>query len=143
VFRGFQGAGTEIDSQGTAAVTVNNTSTSGTGGFTVYEGGANSGVQAFRVDSSGNATVAHNLVVTNHLNQAVTKDIGGTCAMASGTSCAFSLNGSFTSTPLCFAQVQNSTAVSGSCVISGSTVTIYASVSNSSTWAALLIGNPN
>jgi hypothetical protein len=50
----YNGSGTEIDSEGTAAVTVNNTSTSGTGGFIVYEGGTNYNVQSFRLDSSGN-----------------------------------------------------------------------------------------
>ena len=69
VIRAFNGSGTEIDSQGTAAVTVNNTSTSGTGGFTVYKGGANyntpllhvngstpssSGTSCAQIDASGN-----------------------------------------------------------------------------------------
>jgi hypothetical protein len=53
----YNGAGTEIDSEGTAAVTINNTSTSGTGGFTVYQGGANYNVQAFRVGSDGSTYV--------------------------------------------------------------------------------------
>lgn len=38
--RMFNGAGTELDSEGTYAVTVNNNSASGTGGFIVYGGGA-------------------------------------------------------------------------------------------------------
>lgn len=69
VFRAFNGGGTEIDSQGTAAVTVNNTSTAGTGGFTIYKGGANyntpllhvngstpsgSGTSCAQIDASGN-----------------------------------------------------------------------------------------
>ena len=141
--RMYNGSGTEIDSEGSAAVVINNTSTGGTGGLIVYEGGANSGVASLTVDGSGNSTVAHNLVIANHLNQTVTKDFAGTCAMSSGTSCTFSINSSYTSTPLCFANVQNSTAGAGSCVLSGTTVTIYAASSNSSTWAALLIGNPN
>jgi hypothetical protein len=49
----YNGSGTEIDSEGTSAVTVNNTSTSGTGGFIVYQGGANYNVQAFSVGSGG------------------------------------------------------------------------------------------
>jgi hypothetical protein len=52
VIRAFNGAGTEIDSQGTAAVTINNTSTSGTGGFTVYKGGANYNTQLLHVNAS-------------------------------------------------------------------------------------------
>lgn len=38
--RMYTGAGLDLDSEGTAAVTVNNTSTSGTGGFLIYGGGA-------------------------------------------------------------------------------------------------------
>jgi hypothetical protein len=38
--RMYNGASTEIDSEGTSAVTVNNTASGGTGGFTVYGGGA-------------------------------------------------------------------------------------------------------
>ena len=38
--RMYNGSGTEIDSEGTAAVTINNTSTAGTGGLIVYGGGA-------------------------------------------------------------------------------------------------------
>jgi hypothetical protein len=51
----YNGSGTELDSEGTSAVTVNNTSTSGTGGFIVYEGGSSGyNTQSFKLDSSGN-----------------------------------------------------------------------------------------
>ena len=51
----YPGSATEIDSEGSAAVTVNNTSTSGTGGFVVYEGGSSGyNTQSFKLDSSGN-----------------------------------------------------------------------------------------
>lgn len=50
----FPGSETEIDSEGTAAVAVNNTSTAGTGGFYVYEGGTNYNTVTFHTDSSGN-----------------------------------------------------------------------------------------
>jgi hypothetical protein len=62
-------SGTEIDSEGTAAVTVNNTATSGTGGLTVYEGGTNYNVQAFRVDNGGNIYTpqVHSLTGTRFL----------------------------------------------------------------------------
>lgn len=54
----YNGSGTEIDSEGTAAVTVNNTATSGTGGFIVYQGGAtNYNTQALRVGSDGNVYI--------------------------------------------------------------------------------------
>jgi len=52
VFRAFPNGDTEIDSQGATAVVVNNTSTAGTGGFAVYEGGANSGTRLFSVSGT-------------------------------------------------------------------------------------------
>lgn len=61
----YNGSGTEIDSEGTAAVTVNNTATSGTGGFIVYQGGANYNTQAFSVGSGGYTKVS-NLAGTGH-----------------------------------------------------------------------------
>jgi hypothetical protein len=143
VIRAFNGAGTEIDSQGTAAVTVNNTGTAGTGGFIVYEGGSNYTVAAFTVGNTGNATAAGSISPTKHLNQTATKNYAGTCAMSTSSSCTFSVNNSYTFTPICVAGAQDATALAGSCAYSGGTVTITAAVPNSSTWGAILIGNPN
>jgi hypothetical protein len=53
----YAGNQTVLSSGGAAAVAINNTSSSGTGGFTVYEGGANYNTLAFAVTSSGNASV--------------------------------------------------------------------------------------
>jgi 3-deoxy-D-arabino-heptulosonate 7-phosphate (DAHP) synthase len=39
--------------------------------------------------------------------------------------------------------VQSATVIAGGCTVSGTTVTVRAASSNSSTWAALLFGNPN
>ncbi|HXR38861.1 MAG TPA: hypothetical protein VN776_07195, partial [Terracidiphilus sp.] len=57
VFTAYVNGQTVINSQGTAAVAVNNTSNSGTGGFVVYEGGSNYNTAAFTVTSAGNASV--------------------------------------------------------------------------------------
>ena len=51
--RAFNGGDTEIDSEGSSAVVVNNTSTSGTGGFTVYGGGGYSGTKYFAIQPNG------------------------------------------------------------------------------------------
>ncbi len=51
--RAFNGGDTEIDSEGSSAVVVNNTSTSGTGGFTVYGGGTYSGTKYFSIQPNG------------------------------------------------------------------------------------------
>ncbi|MGA3160799.1 MAG: hypothetical protein ABSC77_06240 [Terracidiphilus sp.] len=53
----YAGGQTVINSGGSAAVAVNNTSNAGTGGFMVYEGGSNYNTAAFTVTSSGNASV--------------------------------------------------------------------------------------
>jgi hypothetical protein len=53
----YAGGQTVINSGGSASVAVNNTSTAGTGGFIVYEGGSNYNTAAFTVTSSGNASV--------------------------------------------------------------------------------------
>jgi len=66
----------------------------------------------------------------------------GTCSMTGGMTCSFTEAATFTHTPICIASVQG-TPIAGSCALSGSTVTITAASSNSSTWGALLIGNPN
>jgi hypothetical protein len=57
----YAGGQTVINSGGTAAVAINNTSSAGTGGFTVYEGGTNYNTLAFSVTSSGNANVTGTL----------------------------------------------------------------------------------
>jgi hypothetical protein len=139
----YTNGGSEIDSQGSSAVVVNNHSTAGTGGFIVYEGGANYNTAAFSVSSSGNATVTNNAVVTNHLNQAATDDFAGTCTMSSNTTCIVAMNHSWTSTPICHANPQGSTPYYASYSVSSNNVTITANASNSATWAVSCVGNPN
>lgn len=70
----------------------------------------------------------------------------GSCSMSAATTCTFSAGASFSGTPICFATIQASppaTANVASCAISGTTVTITAGASNSLTWNALLVGNPD
>jgi hypothetical protein len=58
VFKANANGQTDIDSQGTSTLTVNNTSTGGTGGFTVYGGGAsyyNTAVFAIQPNGTGGA----------------------------------------------------------------------------------------
>jgi hypothetical protein len=78
------------------------------------------------------------------LNQTATKNFAGTCAMSAGTTCTWTLNSSYHSTPICIATQQaTSTVIAGECSISGTTVTITAASSNSNTWGAMVVGNPN
>jgi hypothetical protein len=76
------------------------------------------------------------------LNQPAAKTFAGTCAMSSGTTCTFTATATFNSTPICVASDQGG-AIAGTCALSTGTVTITAASSNSSTWGAVLIGNPN
>jgi hypothetical protein len=75
VFRAFNDGGTEIDSQGASAVTVNNISTGGTGGFTVYKGGANYNTPVFHVNAStpsGSGTSCAQLDTSGNLSNTTT-----------------------------------------------------------------------
>jgi hypothetical protein len=85
---------------------------------------------------------AAGLITASQLNQGVSKNFAGTCAMSSATTCTATVTASFTSTPLCFGQDQ-SHVTTDSCALSGTTVTITASASNSTTHEFILVGNPN
>ena len=150
----YNGQGTELDSEGTSGVTVNNTSTSGTGGFTVYLGGADSGVAGFSVSgyngsnanetaTVGSASGVGNLQIGNHLNQLATTDYGGTCATSSGTTCHVSLQHSYTAA-ICFC---SDTATSGpilcSAYYASGDIQVIAASSATHTYGAMCIGNPN
>jgi len=153
VFRAFPNAGTEIDSQGTSAVTFNNTSTAGTGGIVGYLGGADYNVQAFSVSgyngsnanvnfNIGSASGYGNLALGNHLNQIATTDFAGTCAMSSSTSCTVSLQHSYTS-GLCHCEEVGTAPVASSCAMSSNVATCTAASSNSNTYSIITFGNPN
>ena len=77
-----------------------------------------------------------------HLNQNASGNYGGSCTMSSSTSCTFSLDTSYTN-PVCIATVQSVSVIAGGCSVTGTTVTITAASPNSSTWGALVFGNPN
>lgn len=82
------------------------------------------------------------LKLARHLTQTTTGNIAGTCNMSASTSCTFSITAGYGSTPICIVTPQGATAIAGACSFSGTTVTITAASSNSLTWGALLIGNP-
>lgn len=142
-FIAYTNGGTELDSQGASSVVINNHSTAGTGGFIVYEGGANYNTAAFSVGSNGSATVANNLAVTNHLNQAATKDFAGTCSMSGTSTCTVSLQHSYSSTPLCFVQATTNNTTGVYCAVSSNNAVVTAAATNSLTWQVFVIGNPN
>jgi len=154
VISAYQNAGTVINSQGSAAVAINNTSNAGTGGFIVYEGGSNYNTAAFTVSGSGavvalsniqagTASGTGNVVVGNHLNQYAANDFAGLCTMSGGSTCAVSLQHSFSSTAGCVATDQGSNHLNGSCAIATNVCTVTSSSVNSDTWACLVFGNPN
>jgi hypothetical protein len=109
ILTGYINAGTNINSQGASAVTINNASTgAGTGGFIVYEGGANYNTAAFTVTGSGNANVPGALTVTGTISG------GMGASLSSATSIAAT---SFTSTGLALPAIPVSTTKRGMCVL--------------------------
>ena len=99
-------------------------------------------IQGSAITLTGPVAASSTLSAT-HINQAAANNHAGTCAMSSATSCTWTLAAAYTSTPICIASVQGSAAIAGACSVSGTTVTITAASSNSQTWGAVLVGNPN
>jgi hypothetical protein len=120
---------------------------------TIYKGnGTNAPVATQCTEASGFLNCAEGAqfgsgsdpaVATGHMNQVTANSWAGTCTMSASTSCQITIANAYTSTPICIATVQNSTVIAGGCAVSGTTVTIFAASSNSSTWGAILAGNPN
>jgi hypothetical protein len=109
ILTGYINAGTNINSQGTSAVTINNSSTgSGTGGFIVYEGGANYNIAAFTANSSGNASAAGIFTAGGIISG------GMGVSLSSATSIAAT---GFTSTGLALPTIPVSTTKRGMCVL--------------------------
>lgn len=88
------------------------------------------------IDTAGNFGITGLLQTSNG-------NLAGTCSMHAATSCTFHLGRGYSSSPICITTIQNATAIAGSCVVSGSTVTIHAARANSFKWGAVIIGNPN
>ena len=154
VFKSNVNGQTDLDSEGSAAVTINNTATGGTGGFIVYEGGSNSGVAAFTVTGAGatsqpsnsqvgSASGTGNQTIGNHLNQLATADFAGSCAMSGVSSCTISFQHSWTSQPAC--GVSAGFALAGRVYYTWATnvVTIHSTSSETGTFYAICAGNPN
>lgn len=83
-----------------------------------------------------------------HLNQIASGNWAGTCAMAAAATCTFTISAAYTGTPIGVCSIDAASAVpatANSCKVSvsGTTVTITAGASNSLTWDAILVGNPN
>ena len=154
VFIAYENGGTELDSQAAAAVVVNNHSYGGTGGFVVYEGGANYSTAAFTVAGNGsfssanngqvgNASGTGNLTLGNHLNQLATADFAGSCAMSGVSSCTISFQHLWASQPAC--GVSAGFALAGRVYYTWATnvVTIHSTSSETGTFYAICAGNPN
>ena len=154
VFRAFPNAGTEIDSQGTSAVVMNNTSTGGTGGFVVYEGGANSSTAAMTVTGAGALSTASNaqfggasgtgnVVMGNHLNQLATADFAGSCAMSGTATCTVSFQHSWTNQPACSAEPGFHESDSHWYTWATNVVTVHNNSNQTGTYYVVCAGNPN
>jgi hypothetical protein len=128
-----QAGQTVLSSGGTQNVCFNCGTSLGTGGV-----GFGSGASATPVASVSAAGV----VDAVGLGQTAATTFAGSCVMAAATSCTVSLSHTYT-TPLCQATVQSASVIAGGCTVSGGTATVTAATSNSSTWAVLVVGNPN
>lgn len=104
--------------------------------FLDHQGTEPAGGHVWSIDSTAS--------FAGHVNQSASGQFARTCTMAASTTCTASIGAAYTGTPICIASQQSSGAViAGECSISGTTITITAASSNSSTWGAVLIGNPN
>lgn len=89
-------------------------------------------------------TVTATAITGSSLNQTAASAFGGTCSMSTSTTCTLTLAHTY-STPACVSSEQGTGAtVFGSrCSVSGTSVTVTASSSNSQTWGVFVFGNPN
>lgn len=111
-----------------------------------------SGGNAFKVDCVGDTTTTFgfvaggNIASFGHIDQGQTKDFAGTCTMVAGTTCTFTLNATYNSTPICTVTEQgtSATVIAAACSVVASTgvATITAATLNSATWGAFVVGNP-
>jgi|SRR5579871_784451 len=96
--------------------------------------------------ANGLAVVDGHLAVAG-INQPQANAFAGSCTMST-TTCTFSLSYTPPTTYLCFTSLDHAsappaTAISSKCSFSGTTVTITAGSSNTLTWDAMIVGNPN
>lgn len=144
------GASGDIVDQGTGTFTVGAVGASGNG--TIQMLGSTSGTVQWACNAAVCNTISsaspvqllsNSGVATKHLNQVAASNFLGTCTMAATTTCTITINSTYT-TPVCFASVQSAapTTFQGSAALSGTTLTITASASNSNTWGAFCAGNP-
>jgi hypothetical protein len=98
---------------------------------------------ALNYSSSFQLTLLDSVTFGSAIDQTAASTTAGSCSMVSATSCTFTIAASY-ATPICQATLQGTGAViAGECSVSGTTVTITAATSNSDTWAAWVVGNPN
>lgn len=139
--------GTTASASGQIAVCANTGSADRCGNINETSGGifqiSSAGAGNVQLVSSGNLDISSaGLLRAAYITQGAANNWAGTCAMSAGTSCTFTIGHTFT-TPICNATVQSTTVIAGGCTVSGTTVTVTAASSNSSTWAAFVTGNPS
>jgi hypothetical protein len=154
VFKAFQNASTDIDSQAATAVTVNNTGTGGTGGFIVYEGGTNATTIASSTSGAGSGYYANNLqigsasgtgsaTIGNHLNQLATGEFAGSCAMATTTSCTLSFAHSWGYQPACSVTPGFSPLYFYWYTWATNVITVHSVTATTGTFYVICVGNPS
>ena len=130
-----------------ANATVTNRNCVGVYGYNITPAADNTMYYGISSAAELQITAGH-AALSVHLDQTAAGKFGNKCAMSAATTCTFSIAASYTGTPLCVTSIDAASAVPATanvakCSVSGTTVTITAGSSNSLTWDAILIGNPN
>ena len=93
------------------------------------------------ISLNANTTLNANDLTVHDLLQHAANDTGGKCTMAASTSCTVTISKTY-STPVCIATAQGTAIYTAVCSVSGTTVTVSASSSNSATFGVIVFGDP-
>jgi hypothetical protein len=130
----FTGAGTDIDAEGTSAVTVGNTNGSGTGGFRVYLGGSNYNTLGFYVgNSSGSAIYQFPGVAASSGTNCLQVDASGYLSNT-GSGCGSGGGGTVSSgstSQIAYYNASGTTVAGNAATVSGTGLGTFAGVSDS------------
>jgi hypothetical protein len=106
--------------------------------------------ETIQTDGQGHLTGYHSntdhgaiFAAPGRSNRIAAGNFAGTCTMSNSTTCTIRLSSAYSGKAGCLVTIQSTAVIAGGCTVSNTTVTITAASANSSTWAALLVGNPD
>lgn len=155
-FSGTPAAGTLLYATSSSAAGWSSTPTLGAVGGTTGSltfAGATSGSGTFSCSAATCTNLSlnigfnanANLAIAGHLNQTATGKWAGSCSMVSGTTCTITIAAAYATAAVCVASQAGTAAtpIAAEASVSSTTITITAASSNSSTFAAICVGNPS